>query len=122
MSDEQHPEILPEERSIFETPGWIRFMWFFVPGTCAFFALMNIVLAAMHKTHPHFGWATDKNPVFYGIVGFVSFAFIVLAGQHLRKILMRPEDYYDGPEATMPHVGGDDRVPVDAMETGETDR
>ncbi|GGY54757.1 hypothetical protein [Parvularcula lutaonensis] len=121
MSDEQHPDILPEERSIFETPGWIRFMWFFVPGTGLFFALMNIVLAVLHKTHPHFGWLFDKNPVFYGIVGFVSFSFIVLVGQHLRKIVMRPEDYYDGPEATMPRINTDDEVRMRSISLGETD-
>lgn len=117
MSNDLHPEILPEERSIFETPGWIRFMWYFVPGSCAFFALMNVVLAVMGKTHPHF--TIDAFPVFYGVVGFVSFSFIVLAGQHLRRILMRPEDYYDGPAAEMPRIGEDDRVSVRDIDLSE---
>lgn len=119
MSDEYHPEILPEERSVFEKPRWIRFIWWFVPGTCAFFALMNTVLALLGKTHPHF--TIDAFPVFYGVVGFVSFSFIVLAGQHLRKILMRPEDYYDGPVAEMPHIGRDERVRVRDISLGEDD-
>ena len=102
MSDEEHPVIRPEERSRFETPGFLRLLWIVVPGTCILFAGMNIILSMMHKTHPHFGPLTDGNPVFYGIVGFLSFSFIVLAGQHLRKILMRPEGYYDGEEAELP--------------------
>ncbi|MEM6746600.1 MAG: hypothetical protein AAF608_04185 [Pseudomonadota bacterium] len=95
MSDDA-PTILPQERSVFEQPSTLKWIWRGVPAACAFFALMNIVLAILHKTHPHF--TIDAFPVFYGVVGFVSFSFIVLAGQHLRKILMRPEGYYDGEE------------------------
>lgn len=108
MTDEDHPTILPEERSYFEQPKTLALIWIIVPSMCAFFALMNIVLAVMHKTHPHFEWWADGNPVFYGIVGFVSFSFIVLAGQHLRKILMRPEGYYDGAEAELPLRDGEE--------------
>jgi len=109
MSD--HPEIRPEERSVWEKPETLKLLWLVVPGLCAFFALMNVVLAFMHKTHPHF--TIDKFPVFYGVVGFVSFAFIVLAGQHLRKILMRKEGYYDGEEAQLPRAGEDPRTYAD---------
>lgn len=95
MSDDA-PKILPRERSVFEQPQTLRRIWIAIPAGCMFFALINIVLAFQHKTHPHF--TIDAFPVFYGVVGFVSFAFIVLAGQHLRKILMRPEGYYDSEE------------------------
>jgi hypothetical protein len=113
-----HRDILPEERSVFERPGTLKAIWIGLPAACAFFALMNIVLAMRGKTHPHF--TIDAFPVFYGVVGFVSFAFIVLAGQHLRKILMRPEGYYDGAEAEHPRVGTDDQVSVQDIDMGET--
>lgn len=32
---------------------------------------------------------------FYGFYGFVCCIFLVLAAKELRKILKRPEDYYD---------------------------
>jgi hypothetical protein len=117
MSDHDHPEIRPEERSVFETPKALRLIWIIVPAVCAFFALMNVVLAIMGKTHPHF--TLDAFPVFYGVVGFLSFSFIVLAGKHLRKILMRPEGYYDGAEAELPRIGRDDEVAVDDANIGE---
>lgn len=110
MSDEDHPPILPEERSVFETDRWIRFMWYLVPGIGLLFVLVNTVLALMGKTHPHF--TIDAFPAFYGVVGFLSFSFIVLAGQHLRKILMRDETYYDEADAKHPRIGGDDEVAV----------
>jgi len=57
-----------------------------------FGALLFIADAFYHK-HPHF--AAEEFFGFYAIVGFVAFVLIVLAGKQLRKILMRPEDYYD---------------------------
>lgn len=47
---------------------------------------------AYHK-HAHFGFEGWFG--IYGFFGFAAFFFIVMAGKHLRKILMRPEDYYD---------------------------
>ena len=32
---------------------------------------------------------------FYAVFDFVTFFLAVLAGKELRKVLMRPEDYYD---------------------------
>ena len=32
---------------------------------------------------------------FYGIYGFVACVFLVLAAKELRRLIMRPEDYYD---------------------------
>lgn len=32
---------------------------------------------------------------FYGLFGFVACIVLVLAAKQLRKILLRPEDYYD---------------------------
>lgn len=34
-------------------------------------------------------------PGFYGAFGFIAFAFAVLSGWPLGKLLRRPEDYYD---------------------------
>jgi len=50
-------------------------------------------LPAFQKEEPHF--EVERMPVFFALWGFVSFMFIVLAGQHLRKIVMRDERYYD---------------------------
>jgi hypothetical protein len=35
------------------------------------------------------------SPIFHALYGFVAFSFIVLAGQHLRRLVARKEDYYD---------------------------
>ena len=59
---------------------------------------------AWQNPHPHFDgekmggfgdvWQMIL-PVFFAIWGFAAFMFIVLAGQHLRKLVARKEDYYD---------------------------
>ena len=42
---------------------------------------------------PHFRWEGWFG--FHAVFGFAAFWFAVIAGKHLRKILMRDEDYYD---------------------------
>jgi len=50
-------------------------------------------LPAFQKEHPHF--AVEGMGAFFAVYGFVAFSFIVLAGQHLRKIVGRKETYYE---------------------------
>ena len=47
----------------------------------------------LYEHHPHF--EIEEIPEFFEIFGFLAFAFIVFAGIGLRKLIMRPEDYYD---------------------------
>ena len=42
----------------------------------------------------------------------------MLAGQHLRRILMREEGYYDGTEAERHNPVAEDAVRVDDMDVG----
>ena len=48
------------------------------------------------KKKPHFD--LEAIPVFFALGGFGSFMFIVLVGQHLRKLVGREERYYDDRE------------------------
>ncbi|PQA85820.1 hypothetical protein [Hyphococcus luteus] len=48
---------------------------------------------AWRKEHPHF--PAEEFGVFFAVWGFAAFMFIVLAGQHLRKLVGRKEDYYE---------------------------
>ena len=79
-----------------EKPGWAD-----APGfQRAFLALLTLagIGAAVagfiwKKDHPHF--AVETLGVFFAVWGFAAFMFIVLAGQHLRKLVGRTEDYYE---------------------------
>lgn len=78
-----------EKPGFFDRPATRRGLWIGLVALCAGFALAGFLV----DTHGYF--AVEDFGVFYAIFGFAVFSFIVLAGQHLRKILMRPEDYYD---------------------------
>jgi len=53
---------------------------------------LGVADLVVHR-HVHFGW--ESFPNFYGFFGFAAFWCVVIAGKNLRKILWRPEDYYD---------------------------
>jgi hypothetical protein len=57
------------------------------------FGGLLFVADAFYDKHAQF--SPEEYFGFYAIVGFFAFVGIVLAGKQLRKILMRPEDYYD---------------------------
>ncbi|MEZ5894952.1 MAG: hypothetical protein R3C51_01005 [Parvularculaceae bacterium] len=50
-------------------------------------------IPAFKNPHPHF--EVEKFGPFFAVYGFAAFAFIVLLGQHLRKLVGRKEDYYE---------------------------
>lgn len=59
---------------------------------CGLLLVADLADIFLHYRHPHFKW--EGLPGFYGVFGFSAFVVIVLSGKHLRKILMRDEDYY----------------------------
>lgn len=54
---------------------------------------VSVIANWAHAIHGHFEWEGWFG--FHAVFGFVMFFLLVLAGKYLRKILMRPEDYYD---------------------------
>ncbi len=48
---------------------------------------------AFRREDPHF--AAEGFGAFFAVYGFLAFMFIVLVGQHLRKLVGRKETYYD---------------------------
>ena len=75
-----------------EKPGFIRNFQVGLYGACVLVALAGFV-PGWHNPHPHF--SAEKFPIFFALIGFGSFMFIVLVGQHLRKLVGRKEGYYN---------------------------
>lgn len=79
-------------------PGWadtkgFRNVFLGVLVVSSVLAAIAGFVPAFQKEHPHFeaeGWG-----VFFAVWGFAAFMFIVLAGQHLRKLVGRKETYYE---------------------------
>lgn len=79
----------PDDRDWLDEPRNVtRIVWTLV-AVCVGLVLFDLLY---HK-HVHFGFEGWFG--FYGFFGFAAFFLIVLAGKHLRKILMRDEGYYD---------------------------
>jgi predicted MFS family arabinose efflux permease len=72
-----------------DQPGNVRLLLRVLAG---FGALLFVADFLYHK-HIHF--EAERVFGFYALFGFAAFVGIVLAGKQLRKLLMRPEDYYD---------------------------
>ncbi len=58
-------------------------------------AVCALLLLADFFYDKHAKFALEGVFGFYGIFGFVCCVFLVLAAKELRKLLKRPEDYYD---------------------------
>lgn len=81
-----------------EKPGWadtkaFRTGFLAVLVIAALAAAVAGFLPQFQKAHPHF--EVEGLGAFFAIYGFAAFAFIVLVGQHLRKLVGRKEDYYE---------------------------
>lgn len=84
------PAAATDEKSYWlDQPGNVRKIYW------GLWVVSFLLVAAdlLYEKHPHFpmeGWFG-----FFGFYGFVSCVSLVLAAKVLRKIMMRPEDYYD---------------------------
>ena len=95
MSRHRHtqPSSLPvesgERQYLFDKPRNVRLFFRLFYVACAVLLLLDFVVHR-HVYHP---W--ERLWGFYGIYGFVGVSLLVLAAKQLRKVVKRPEDYYD---------------------------
>lgn len=72
-----------------DKPGSVEKVYWSVVVVCAVLILLDLFYAK------HAEFAFEYYFGFYGIYGFVSCVFLVLAAKQIRKLLKRDEDYYD---------------------------
>ena len=58
-------------------------------------AVCGLLLAVDPLVHKHGPFAVEHWLGFYSIFGFVAPIALVIAANRIRRILIRPEDYYD---------------------------
>ena len=81
---------MPQEKQhIFDKPKNVRRLLWALYLACA------LLLAADLFIHRHVEHAWESLWGFYALFGFVACVLLVLLAKQLRKILKRPEDYYD---------------------------
>ncbi|MCH7932983.1 MAG: hypothetical protein IIC36_03215 [Gemmatimonadetes bacterium] len=57
---------------------------------CAVVVVLDLLIHR-HEVHP---W--ERLVAFYPLFGFVGIVILVGIAKQMRRVLMRPEDYYDG--------------------------
>ena len=85
-----------------EKPGSVDKIWWGLVGVCATLFLADL----LYEKHVHYEF--EEVPGFYGIYGFISCVVLVLAARELRKVVMRPEDYYEPPGDSPTDPPGED--------------
>ena len=69
-------------------PEWVRrILGAFFAG-CVILVVLDFVIHR-HEYHP-----LDRIPAMYAIFGFLGLSGLILASKGLRRLVMRPEDYY----------------------------
>lgn len=63
-----------------------------------FYAFCALLFAADFVVHRYSYHALEKIPAFYALFGFGAYVLIVFTAALLRKLVMRPEDYYEPQE------------------------
>lgn len=62
-----------------------------------FYMLCALLVVADFVFHRHIYTDIEQIPAFYALYGFIACVLLVFAAKGLRRILMRDEDYYEGP-------------------------
>ena len=83
-----------------EGAGGERVYWLDSPANVdklvrGFYAVCAVLLAIDVLVPKHGPFDIEHAWGFYGFFGFVACVALVLTAKMLRKVLMRPEDYYD---------------------------
>ena len=89
MSDGGHRIIDPAGWT--DRPKSVRLFFRIFYVICLALLVTEFVIAR-HSEHPH-PW--EDTLLFYPIAGFVSFWGLVIVAKGMRKLLIRPEDYYE---------------------------
>ena len=96
-----------ERQHVWDKPGNVKLLFNVFYALCAIVVVLDLVIHR-HEVHP---W--ERLLAFYPLYGFIGIVILVLIAKQMRRVLMRPEDFYDVPEDfyEVPkdyHDGGDD--------------
>lgn len=104
MSAQNQQKDVPDE-----TPGFfdkarnVRIMMIVFYCICALLVILDFVV------HRHIYMEWENIPAFYAIYGFVACVLLVVIAKQMRKVLMRPESYYQRDASAATHDNEGDR-------------
>ncbi|SUZ92710.1 uncharacterized protein METZ01_LOCUS45564 [marine metagenome] len=77
-----------------DKPNAVRRFFLAVYLICGALLVAEFLLFGVENAHPH-PLEESMRFLVYPIYGFISFWFLVLIAKPMRKLLIRPEDYYE---------------------------
>ena len=92
MNEHDAPEpVKPggDKQHLFDNPANVKRLLVMLYVACALLLLADFALHR-HVEHP-----LEELPGFYAVYGFVGCVSLVMAAKGLRRLVMRPEEYYD---------------------------
>lgn len=106
MSEPSETDTKPADNAGTKYPGDLLFGWtshartglFMFAGVAILSGLLFVADFVVHRDHEYVKLA--EFPAFYALFGFAAFAGVVLSGWPLRKLLGRPENYYEPEDQT----------------------
>lgn len=72
-----------------DTPGNVTRLVWSLYGICGLLLAIDVIVPK------HGPFPIEHVFGFYGLFGFIACVVLVLVAKRLRRVLMRPEDYYD---------------------------
>ena len=95
----EHPEHregrAPDERQhVWDNPRNVKLLFNVFYALCVILVVLDPLLDLVIDRHRGHAW--ESLLAFYPLYGFVGIVALVLIAKLMRRVLMRPEDYYDG--------------------------
>ena len=79
-----------ERQHVWDNPRNVKLLFNVFYAACAIVAVLDLFI------HRHEMHAWERLLDFYPLYGFVGIVVLVFIAKLMRRVLMRPEDYYDG--------------------------
>lgn len=93
MSQSHHSNEVDERTWRIARPENADKVWYGLVTVCVILIMTDFVYHGFfHDKHGYFVFETAV--AFHALYGFGAFVFVVLLGKELRKLIMRPENYY----------------------------
>jgi hypothetical protein len=88
-----HPS--EDNKRYLDNPANVTRLWRWFLGACVAITAIDLLGMVGFVYHRHISLFVEGLPGFYPFWGFVGIALLILVAKQLRRIVMRPEDYYE---------------------------
>ena len=92
--DDSHGGASDDRQHVWDDPKNVKLLFRVFYALCIVLVVLDPVLDLVIDRHRGHAW--ESLIAFYPLYGFLGIVVLVLVAKLMRRVLMRPEDYYDG--------------------------